>query len=245
MRYLVLLAAIIQIAAPFFIDPFGQNGGRIGKGEPSLIEPAGYAFAIWALIYISALVYAIWQVTPAGRAHPVTGQAAIFALTLYLGSTLWLAAAKYGPLWATMPLIAVMALSASAVLIIVSRSNITDFSPAWWVIILPFAVYAGWVTCATFVNIAEVAPQYGFDRFGLSRELYGALSLGAALICAVTIFFLSKGQVPYAATVIWAIVAIIAAALTRDYGREILLSCAIGLTVMIGCLAYSQIRGGA
>ncbi|WP_428407872.1 hypothetical protein [Hyphococcus sp.] len=239
MRFLVLLAAVIQISAPFFINPFGSNGGRLRQGEPSLIEPAGYAFSIWGLIYIGALVYAVWQVTPAGRANPVTGQAAIFALMLYVGSTLWLAAAKYGPLWATMPLIAIMTLSAAAVLIMAGRSGLVNSSPDWWFAILPFALYAGWITCATFVNIAEVAPQYGFDRFGLSREFYGVLSLGAALICAVTIFFFSKGQFPYVATVIWALTAIIAAALARDYGREIILASGFGLIIMVGCLFYT------
>jgi hypothetical protein len=94
MRVLVLVVAVIQIVAPVLINPFGGGPSRAEGGPPSLIEPAGYAFAILGAIYLGALAYAIWQMTPSGRAEPLTAQVAGLAVTLYIGSTLWLAAAN-------------------------------------------------------------------------------------------------------------------------------------------------------
>lgn len=32
---------------------------------PTLIEPAGYAFAVWGPIYLGSIVYAVYQALPA------------------------------------------------------------------------------------------------------------------------------------------------------------------------------------
>lgn len=232
MRLLILALAVLQIFAPFLINPFSANGAsRAEGGPPSLIEPAAYAFAVWGVIYLGALIYAVWQITPSGRAEPLTAKAAGFAIALYLGSTLWLAAAKYGPLWATIPLILVMAVSAIVVTILVGRS-VSFGSATWWFMLFPFAVYAGWTTCATFVNFAEVAPQYGFDRFGLSTELYGSISLVVAAVIALSVLWFSRGQSVYAATVAWALIGILVAARTRDYGDEVTLTASAALAAL-------------
>lgn len=242
MRLTVLAFAILQIIAPFLINPFSGSGvSRVEGGPPSLIEPAGYAFAVWGVIYLGALIYAVWQVTPSGRAEPLTAQAAGFAMALYLGSTLWLAAAKYGPLWATIPLILVMAASAIAVTIMVGRA-VSFGSLTWWFMLSPFAIYAGWTTCAAFVNFAEVAPQYGFDRFGLLTEIYGAISLAGAALVALSVLWLSKGQAVYAATVAWALIGILVAARVRDYGVEITVTAAAALAALAVAFIAARMR---
>ena len=124
-----------------------------------------------------------------------------------------------------------MAGSAIAVTILVGRS-VSFGSATWWFMLFPFAVYAGWTTCATFVNFAEVAPQYGFDRFGLSTELYGAISLALAAVVALIVLWQSKGQAVYAATVAWALIGILVAANARRYGVEVTVTAATALVVL-------------
>ncbi|NJM35619.1 MAG: hypothetical protein HC850_14005 [Rhodomicrobium sp.] len=239
LRIMVLAAAAVQIIAPGFLNPFrdGQNALRIS--EPSQIEPAAYAFTIWGPIYLLALGYAIWQLTPAGRLDPATAKIAPFAIILYIGSTVWLAAAKYGPLWATMPILAVMTLCAClALLAAVYSPNPAAWRP--WIVTLPFAIYTGWTCCATFVNIAEVAPGYGFGRFGLSVPGYAILSLAAAALLASIMLWLSAGQLAFAGTVVWALVAIIAAAATRGAATSVTVTAAIAIVVVLAMTAVSR-----
>lgn len=235
MRWIVLLAALQQAVFPVVINPFREGTSRVQAEVPSQIEPAGYAFSIWSLIYLGALVYAVWQLTPAGRAHPATMKIAPLAIALYLGSSAWLWAADSGPLWATMPILAVMAVCAVASLVLAKRGH--DTSAPRWLMVAPFALYAGWTACATFVNVAEVAPQFGFDRFGLSVVVYGALSIGAATLVAVLVLAASRGELLFAATVAWALIAILVAGFARDYGQPVMATAAVGL-VIVGAAAF-------
>lgn len=234
LRAAVLAAAIFQIVFPIFVNPFrdGQNSLRIS--DPSQIEPAGYAFSIWGPIYLAALAYAVWQLAGPGRTMPSTLRIAPLAVLLYLGSSVWLAAAKFGPLWATIPILAAMAVSACTILI-VATSSAERSTGWWWFVILPFGIYAGWTTAATFVNVATVAPGYGFDRFGLSIPGYAMASLAAATVVTALILWLTRGNAVYAATIAWALVAIIVAGRARGAAPEVLLTAggALGVVVVL------------
>jgi hypothetical protein len=43
----------------------------VERGPGSLIEPAGYAFAVWALIFALSLVYAVYGALRANRENPL------------------------------------------------------------------------------------------------------------------------------------------------------------------------------
>ncbi|MBI1252025.1 MAG: hypothetical protein GC189_11185 [Alphaproteobacteria bacterium] len=241
LRIGVAAAALLQFAFPIFVNPFADGQDAVRAGPASQIEPAGYAFAIWGPIYLLALAYALYQLLPIGRTDPVTARIAPAALALYLGSTLWLSAVQWGPLWATMPILAVMAACASFALI---AAVATPAPNAWrfWTMTLPFALYAGWTLCATFVNIAEVAPQFGFNRFGLSIPIYGVMSITAAIVLAAFVLWRTHGELAFAATVAWALVAILIAAQMRGYDPRIMIAAAVGLGVVVLATAGLKLR---
>lgn len=242
LRLLVLLAAVIQIAFPLFVNPFRDGEQPVRSGAPSQIEPAGYAFAVWGPIYLAAVAYAIWQLTAAGRADPVAARIAPLALVLYAGSSLWLTAAKYGPLWATMPILAVMAVCAVVSLVLATSSGSHSLQ-RFWFLIIPFGLYAGWTVCATFVNVAEVAPAYGFGRFGLSIQGYAVLSIATLTVVVAAILWLGRGNLVFAATVIWAIAAIIVAGVQRGADSRVLTAAAIALVAVVVATAVSKLSG--
>lgn len=234
LRYLVLAAAVQQILFPFFINPFGANSAnsQAGAAIASGIAPAGYAFAIWGPIYLGALAYGLWQVTAAGAQDGVAEHLAAPLIVLYLGSSLWLWFAQNGPLWGTVPTLAVMAAMAIYALTIVSAADQTGWM-RWLILVLPLALYAGWTSCAVFVNFAEVAPVYGFDRLGLSRGSFGVLLLALATLLAVGVLWATRGQSAYAATIVWALAAIIAAVFMRKDPAIIGAASGMGIVVVI------------
>ncbi|MGL4728014.1 MAG: hypothetical protein ACRCWO_04590 [Bosea sp. (in: a-proteobacteria)] len=239
---LVLIAALVQIMAPAIINPFSGGQNALRANVASQIEPAGYAFAIWGPIYLLAVAYSIWQLSPAGRADPLSWRIAPFAIVLYSGSTLWLAAVKYGPIWASIPILAIMTICACAALIM-ATSRSTQSASRWWLVVLPFGFYAGWITCAIFVNIAEVAPTYGFNRFGLTVPAYAALSLIAATLLASTMLLLTKGELAYGATVVWALVAIMVAGWQRDVAAIVVTTTACGMMAILALSLWLKTNG--
>src|SRR3954464_4331250 len=58
--------AVVGLGSPFFTDP-GSSAGAISDDNQSPVTPAGYAFAIWGLIYAASLVLAVYQARPGQR----------------------------------------------------------------------------------------------------------------------------------------------------------------------------------
>jgi hypothetical protein len=239
LRLLVLVAAIIQIIFPWLVNPFRGGEQPLRSNLPSQIEPAGYAFAIWGPIYLAALVYAAWQLTPAGRSDAVTARVAPLAIVLYLGSSLWLAAAKYGPLWATMPILGVMALCAGLALVLVTRGDSQSLQRTLC-LVAPFGLYAGWTLCAAFVNIAEVAPSYGFGRFGLTAAGYALLSIATLTALVAALLWLTRGNAVLAATVLWALVAIIVSGVQRGADKQVVVAAGLALLAVVAVTAATR-----
>ena len=289
LRCSVLIAAVQQAIFPYFVNPFAAGARPVQALVPSQLEPAGYAFSIWGPIYLLAMIYGTWQLTPAGRADGATLRIAPFAIVLYLGSSVWLCAAKYGPVTATAPILAVMAACAILSLLIAvdhsKRSGLgqgyriwhfsrpprgygagvlrapADWRPQprkgegdlaagqtrfpwglrWWAVVLPFALYAGWTLCATFVNFAEVMPPAGFNRFGLTAAGYALLSLGVSAALAVFLVWRTDGNLPFAATIIWALVAIGVAGLQRGADHLVVVASFAGAGAIAVLAAYLRL----
>jgi hypothetical protein len=192
------------------------------------------------VIYLLALGYAAWQLLPVGRNDPVTLRIAPLAATIYSCSSLWLSAAKFGPYWATMPILGVMAVCACVALMF-SLEGPRAAGLKWWFAVLPFALYAGWTVSAFFVNVAEVAPAYGFSRFGLSVSQYAAVSIAALTAVVAFLLFLTHGNGALAGTVIWALIGIIVANHLR--GAELIVTAAVfgALATVIAVTAWAQL----
>ena len=58
MRLLVLIAAIAMPVVAWFSNQgtFGPDQSEISARYPLLVQPAGYAFSIWSLIFLLDLV---------------------------------------------------------------------------------------------------------------------------------------------------------------------------------------------
>lgn len=239
LRYLVLLAALQQLVFPFFVNPFSSGENPLRANVPSQLEPAGYAFAIWGPIYLLAVAYGVWQLT-SDSDGTTASKVAPFALVLYLGSSVWLYLAKYGPLVATIPVLAVMAICATICLLFVLRHE-NNAGAVPWAAVLPFALYAGWTLCATFVNFAEVAPAYGFNRFGLSVAGFALLSIAAASALAASLVWYTQANIAFAATIAWAFAAIAVAGIQRQADGSVVAASLLACGFILALVVYIRL----
>lgn len=238
LKLILLIVALVQAGAPaiLFFNGFNPSTGR----PPTPIVPADYAFTIWSLIYGLAVLFSGAQVL----SRPVNGalqRILVPATSLFLLSTIWLLCARYGPAWATVPIIIGMLSLATYALL-----SITDHPPdqarfADWLAVPLFGLYAGWLSVAVFANFTEIAADLGFNFFGLALEPWTLLALVLATGLACGIAFRSRGSLFFAAAVLWAFAAIAVA--NAAHHRPILAASAMGAAaVMIGVTSLAKRR---
>ena len=197
---LTFVAAVAFAASPFLSGGF--NGFAADQfPQPQVdppIQPAGYAFSIWGVIYL-------WLIAGTGvglllRADAPDwrdGRAPLF-VSLAVGST-WIAVAQVSVIAATV-LIWVMLVTALAALL---RAGADDR----WLQREPVGAYAGWLTAAASVSIGLVLAGYG-----LTSQMTAAYAgLGLALIIAASMQRLRPDSLAYPGAVIWALVGVIVA----------------------------------
>jgi MFS family permease len=198
---LTALFTITFLISPAFTAPFaGFRADQlpIPQIEPP-VQPAGYAFAIWGVIYLWLIISAAYglfrRADDAGWNRARTG----LIISLALG-TPWLWVANNSAIGATILIFGMLA-GAIAALMTAPKTD------RWW-FQAPVALYAGWLTAASFVSLGSTAAGYGIltDSIGWAWiGIIGALLTGLAVLWA-------KPQAPeYASTLVWALVSIIVA----------------------------------
>lgn len=225
MAVVVLLAALAFVASPFLVPGFGgfePNQFPVPQDDPP-VQPSGYAFAIWGVIYawlLAGALFGLFLRADAVDWQPMRGP---LALSMGLGAA-WLPVALISPLGATvliwaMLVAALMALRAAPVL------------DRWWGR-APVALYAGWLTAASSVSIGLVLAGYG-----LSGQVPAAV---IALLIALGIGLFVLRRVPdiaeYAVALVWALVAVVVANLTQSLTVLVLAGAAAAI-IAIAALA--------
>jgi hypothetical protein len=212
-RSAVVLLAVAQLLAPLLLFPgnFNDQTAKPPLAAPANpATPAGYAFAIWAVIYVGALIYAIYQALPSNAQDALLQRIGWLTAAGYMLCVAWILAARFGPGWMTVPIILCMLACLGAAFLIAVRWP-EPLGATWHAVVLvPLAIYVGWLSAATFVNAADVLPGYGFDRFGLSAQTFGVLVVIAAGMVGLAVTLWTAAYPPYVLTLLWALVSIVA-----------------------------------
>ena len=175
----------LAFGATLFINYLSNTGlmnnttiGEISDDYRSLFTPAGYTFAIWGIIYLLLLGFAIYQ----GRSLFVKVKDDSFVL-----KTGWwfIASCVFNSFWVFawiyeytgLSCVFIFLLLASILKIVMNNRMELDDEPfpilafLWW----PFVVYAGWVTVASIANVSTYLIKIGWDGFGLSHVTWTIL----------------------------------------------------------------------
>jgi hypothetical protein len=226
---LLLLVTLAFGAAPFLTPPFtGYDPGLFPvRIEAPAIQPAGYAFSIWGLIYLWLILHAVfslWQ----RRDNPVWDRTRWpFLLSILLGAA-WLSIAPVAPILATVT-IWIMALAAIAAFL---RA---DTETDRWLLSAPIAILAGWLTAAASVSTGVVVAGYGLLPDTWAAAVMLAVTLALALWTQR-----QKPRMPiYGLTVIWALIGIT----VKNAGTDPTVAILAGLGIAL--IAYTLRPGRA
>ena len=202
----LLVVFILVPVANYLPILLGISQDAFTRGSSTYVDPAGYAFSIWGLIFIGMIVFAVLQrrvadpspdQVSAYRFLVLAGLASIAFVPISLGTNyLW---GAFDLLWHLFALLA-------AYFALRRHVRRSATAPAYgWSYFAPSA-YLGWVSAATVLSIALALQQLGV-QLSDGRQAIWALALVLTLTGA-GLYLLSEADGVYALTVAWALIAI-------------------------------------
>lgn len=230
--WLVLIATLAFVGAPLLTPGFGgfdPDLFPVPQISPP-VQPAGWAFAIWGLIYLWLVVSAFFGVIarPDDAAWtPVRGP---LAASLAIGS-IWLLVAMQSPVWATALIWAMLILAVVAMLRLPKGHD-------RWLLEFPVALYTGWLSAAACVSLGLLGAGYGIGPGGYAGQtVWAVVAILLALVLASFLQSRPPRSPAYTGAVIWALVAI-----TEQNRGENWSVAALAVTGIM-LLVYSAVRG--
>ena len=205
-QILIVVAVVATIAVNGLANALPINGlqtGEISDSFPVYFTPAGYVFAIWGVIYLGLLAYAVYQALPAQRTSPRLRSIRTLFLVGSVANIAWIILWHY--LLFPLTLVAMLVLLGTLVGIY-QRLRIGRSSPPLverLAVDLPFSIYLGWITVATVANVTALLNYWGWNGFGVSEEAWLVIVLVVACIIA-TLMALTRRDVAYLLVLAWA-----------------------------------------
>lgn len=197
----LLLAIITMVLAPILTPSFtGYDPGTFPvRIDRPAIQPAGYAFSIWGVIYLWLLIHAAFGLLKR-RDDPAFLRPALPLLVSGLLGSVWLSIASSAPVTATVVILVMGGLALLAYL----RADQTQDR---WLLSAPLAIYAGWLTAACGVSVGVILAGYGILSNTASALLMLTVVIGVALWMQE-----KRPKMPvYGATVVWAAIGVVVA----------------------------------
>lgn len=231
---LVLLFALAQIpisiATTYGGLDFVESTQSFFTNPP--IVPASYAFSIWGLIYAWTIVYAIYQFLPSQLKNKRFRRIGWLSALSFAGTSLWLVFALYNKAWLTM---ATMLVILGALLMIMRdfMEHPSLDSNEKLLVFAPLSVFAGWISVATFANLASVLAYSGWYFYG-AFEL--SWTLGFILAAGLLSSLLTRAthrNWGYSLTVLWGLAGIIVANMQAGNSQIVALTSLISLILFL------------
>jgi hypothetical protein len=207
-----VFAVIILNALANILPFFGVNSGQVSDAFPSLFTPPGYVFAIWSIIYTTAIIFGIYQVRPVERGSAYLKEIGFFYLLGGIINVSWLLLFHYAytvtSLFVWTPFL--IGLFFITLLWIYLRVGIGTKSVSIGErlgVHVHFSIYIGWISLATIANIASalnfLIPGIPVDI----QALWTALVLVVALLIT-SLLIIRRREFVYGLVVVWASIGI-------------------------------------
>ncbi len=222
----VVLVAINYMSAMGLINGISQGG--VSAKYPTMITPAGFAFAIWGIIYlfmILALLSPIFKKTDL-NVESIKTIAPLFYLSIAINIA-WTLAFSYEIIWLSAILIILLLLNVFKMVLKIKdiRGEKKGFFD------IGFGLYAGWLTIASLVNFMAFLVSINFGFFGNEKMVY----LIALVVFLIVVLLLQKvHQNPfYNLSIAWAFFGIIKKLELSSFADPMFLILVVGIIALL------------
>ncbi len=236
------MTTFVSIIAAFGINiwaninpPNGLTIGAISQNifKNVLITPASYAFAIWGLIYLGLISFALYQVLPTQRNEPLLRKIGYKLAIASISQIIWVFCFLYRQYAASfLAMLCILLPLISAYWILPFKTRITPWQR--WLIRTPISIYLAWISVATVVNGAIVLESWQWNGWGISAVVWTVIML---LLAGLITHFVAIPRLDfiYGGVFIWAAMAIA----IRNSEIMLISGTAIGLSIALIILLLS------
>lgn len=243
-RRLVVLAATIfaiVIGQTQVLLGWGQSPAEFSADSDTTLRVAGYAFAIWGVIYLWLLVYAVRQ------ALPQTGESLLIhrfgwpSVAALLGIGWWVVAAAFD--WEAATIVLIFGALAALLIPLLANAGIIRALPRGhrdrWMTVWPLAMLAGWLTVAAPLNLITVATGNSWLPEALSPTVWAILAIALVTVVALGVTQRLR-TLAYGLPIAWGLLGAFVAEQVRN-PMLAYVALAAGVAVLVGAvlLAFS------
>jgi hypothetical protein len=206
---LTLLFALIMNSLSGSAVFDGKTVGTVSDKYNTLIAPAGYAFAIWGLIYLSLVMFVGYQWYSYYKLKQDTEikQTGLWLALANIANGLWIIAWLNEAIGLSVLLIFTLLVSLIAITV---RHRLEIWNApkriiffVWW----PIAIYLGWIIVASVSNVAAYLVSLGWYGGFLSENIWTIIIIAIASIIYLWLVF-SRNLRESAMVGVWALIAI-------------------------------------
>ena len=202
----------------------GIDTGAVSDKYATNITPAGYAFAIWSLIYLGMIAFSIRQALPSNR-EKFKDLRLIYIISC-VANGLWLYVWSQEAIVVCLGIILVLLACLAA---INGKLKNDETNADYWLVKVPFGIYFGWVTAATILNATIALVYLDVNASETTAYILGAILIFTAAALGVLIRFTLKNYF-YPLAIAWALTAI---AVKQSGQTIIVVSCAFAVIVCL------------
>jgi len=242
-----LLSVVLVIAVNYISQMFEFNGttiGEISNRYENLFTPAGYAFAIWGIIFLGLLAYGIYQVRCAflnKKESSFIEQTGYWFLIANLLNCCWVFVFVYD--YTGLSVLVMLGILISLIKIILNTNMerwdapIGTIAFIWW----PICIYSGWIAVATIANISAYLAKLNWEGGPFSEITWTIIMIIIATVLN-TLMIWKRNMREFAAVGVWALIAIyIRHADSIDAIANTSIVCAALLAILIFVHAFKYI----
>lgn len=233
----VVLALTVNILAST-LPLNGQNTGEISDRFDVYFVPAGYVFAIWGIIYIGWIAFAVYQFLPAQKENPrLQNLGYLFALSGVFNAA-WLFCWHYNQFGlSVIVMLALLAtLIGSYLKLDVGRAPASAVERLC--VDLPFSVYLGWISVATIANVTSYLDFINWNGFGIPALTWAVIMIAVASLLGL-LMALTRRDSGYLFVLVWSFVGI---AISQAEFAPVANSAWLAAALAFGLAIYSIIQ---
>ena len=236
------IVTLVSIVAAFGMNVLANirpiNGLTIGQISNKffgdiLITPANYAFAIWGIIYLGLISFAIYQALPGQKNNSLLRQIGYKIAIASISQIAWVFCFLYRQYAMSFVAMLGILLPLIAAYLCLPRSFITSIGQRWFVC-RPISIYLSWISLATILNGAIALSVSGWNGWGLSPQIWTIIMLSIAALIAHLVS-IPQLDFAYGGVFIWGSIAIA----VKNHEELIISGTAIGLSLALMILLLS------
>ena len=207
LNWVGFIAVIVVNTLASTVTINGVNTGDVSDSFPTLFTPAGYVFAIWGVIYLGLLAFAIFQGRPAQLESGLVDKIGPWFLFSCGFNVIWLFLWHYSMFTSSVIAMLGLLISLIAVYLRLDIGRATFTRAEKWCVTIPFGIYLGWISVATVANVSVALFDVKWNGGALGPEPWTVLMIliAGALGVLMTVY---RNEIAYPLVIVWAAIGI-------------------------------------